>query len=304
MRSRSWSAWSCAVEVTTLRERDLDVASRIVERVMAEVDAAASRFRTDSDLARINAGAGRFVLVSSLAFELVDLSLAVAERTAGAVTPTIGGALLALGYDEDIDVVRHRREVPDVRPMPVPEAATSVRLDPRLRRVGITAGSRLDLGAIAKAYAVDEAVARCVAAGVAGVLVSIGGDLAVHGTAASGWTIAVSETADAPTELVTIESGALATSSTVGRRWAGGRHHLVDPSTGRCASGHWRTATVWAPTAVQANLLSTWALVDAAPAAEALAREARPARLVGTTGTVERRHGWPAESVEPMEPAS
>jgi thiamine biosynthesis lipoprotein len=298
MRSRTWSAWSCAVEVTTLRERDLDAATRIVERVMAEVDAAASRFRNDSDLARINAGAGRFVLVSPLALELVDLSLAVAERTAGAVTPTIGAALLALGYDDDIDVVRRRPGALDVPPMPAPDAATSVRLDPRLRRVGVTSGSRLDLGAIAKAYAVDEAVARCASAGVAGVLVSIGGDLAVHGTATEGWTIAVSETADAPAELVTIESGALATSSTTGRRWAAGRHHLVDPRTGRCASGPWRTATVWAPSAIEANLLSTWALVDACAAAEALAADERPARLVDVSGAVERRHGWPVEAME------
>jgi thiamine biosynthesis lipoprotein len=286
------------VEVTTLRECDLDVATRIVERVMAEVDAAASRFRDDSDLARINAGAGRFVLVSPLAFELVDLGLAVAERTAGAVTPTIGTALRALGYDEDIDVVRRRPGTVDVRPVPAPDAATAVRLDPRLRRVGVTSGSRLDLGAIAKAYAVDEAVARCASAGIAGVLVSIGGDLAVHGTRAEGWRIAVSETADAPAELVTIESGALATSSTVGRRWAGGRHHIVDPRTGGCATGPWRTATIWAPTAIEANLLSTWTLVDAAAAAAALAREERPARLVDAAGAVERRHGWPLETME------
>lgn len=302
MRSHTWSAWSCTVEVTTLRGADLDAAVGILEQVMAEVDAAASRFRIDSDLARINGNAGRFVLVSRLAFELVDLSLAVAARTGGAVTPTIGAALLALGYDEDIDLVRSRSADAASRAaracVPAPDAATAVRLDPALKRIGVTSRTRLDLGAVAKAYAVDEAVERCAARGIEGVLVSVGGDLAVHGAPEEGWRIAVSETATTPAEMIVIDAGAIATSSSLGRRWAGGLHHIVDPRTGTSAGGPWRTATVWAPTAVEANLLSTWALVDGPAAAAELAREERPARLVDTAGGVERRHGWPAASLE------
>lgn len=301
MRSHTWSAWSCTVEVTTLRGADLGAAVGIVEQVMTEVDAAASRFRIDSDLARINGNAGRFVLVSRLAFELVDLSLAAAARTGGAVTPTIGAALLALGYDEDIDLVRSRSAGAASRParacVPAPDAATAVRLDPALKRIGVTSRTRLDLGAVAKAYAVDEAVARCAARGIEGVLVSVGGDLAVHGTPADGWRIAVSETATTPAEMIVIDTGAIATSSTLGRRWAG-LHHIVDPRTGASASGPWRTSTVWAPTTVEANLLSTWVLVDGPAAAAELAREERPARLVDTGGGVDRRHGWPAPSLE------
>lgn len=301
MRSHSWSAWSCTVEVTTLRGADLGAAVGIVEQVMTEVDAAASRFRIDSDLARINGNAGRFVLVSRLAFELVDLSLAVAARTGGAVTPTIGAALLALGYDEDIDLVRSRSADAASHAaracVPAPDAATAVRLDPVLKRIGVTSRTRLDLGAVAKAYAVDEAVARCAARGIEGVLVSVGGDLAVHGTPAEGWRIAVSETAATPAEMIVIDTGAIATSSTLGRRWAG-LHHIVDPRTGASACGPWRTSTVWAPTAVEANLLSTWTLVDGPAAAAELAREERPARLVDTGGGVDRRHGWPAPGLE------
>jgi len=96
-----------------------------------------------------------------------------------------------------------------------------------------------------------------------------------------------------PAELIVLDSGALATSSVVGRRWAADRHHVVDPRTGACARGPWRTATVWAPTAVEANVLSTWALVDADAAAHALAAERTPARMVTAGGLVQRRHGWP-----------
>jgi thiamine biosynthesis lipoprotein len=274
VNTREWSDWSCAVTV------------------MAEVDGAVSRFRDDSDLARINAAAGRYVAVSPLTIALVKLGLAVADRTADAVTPTVGAALAALGYDDDISVVRDRASAPACTPAPTTTA--TVRIDHDLGRVGVGSGTVLDLGATAKAYAVDEAVRRIARHAHSGVLVSIGGDLAVHGTPPAGWTIAVSETAGAPVEMVTIDAGALATSSMLGRRWGADRHHIVDPRTGDCARGPWRTATVWAPTAVEANLLSTWALVDATAAATAMALEGCPARIVTDAGEVERRHGWPA----------
>ncbi|MGZ4590669.1 MAG: FAD:protein FMN transferase, partial [Actinomycetes bacterium] len=101
MSTRTWQAWSCTVSVTTVAERDLEPAVDEVHAVMAEVEAAASRFHR-SDLARINAEAGRFVLVRPLTVRLVELALEVAERTRDAVTPTVGAALVAQGYDADI----------------------------------------------------------------------------------------------------------------------------------------------------------------------------------------------------------
>lgn len=290
MSTQTWSDWSCAVAVTA-EDRDLEQAVRTVRAVMAEVATAASRFRDDSDLSRINAAAGRFVAVGPLTLTLVQLALEAAERTQGAVTPTVGAALLAAGYDDDIEAVRARAQVAACTAAPAP-ATSAVRLDPYFGRIGVTAGTLLDLGALAKAYAVDEAVRRVGTHAQAPVLVSIGGDLAVHGTPEGGWTVAVSETADDAPELVTIETGALTTSSTQGRRWAGG-HHIVDPRTGSPAEGPVRTASIWAPSAVEANLLSTWCLVDAEAAGAALAADQRPARLVTTDGAVERRHGWP-----------
>jgi len=303
-RTEEWRDWSCAVAVNATSAPDLAPAVAIVRSVMAEVEASASRFRADSDLSRINAAAGRYALVRPTTVHLVQLALAAAVRTAGAVTPTVGAALLAQGYDEDIDVVRARSAHAAPVPVPAPDASGAVRVDAELGRVGVTPGTVLDLGALAKAYAVDEAIARIGRAGLGPVLVSIGGDLATHGE--ETWQIAVSETAEAPAQLVDIDGGALATSSSVGRRWAGDRHHLIDPRTGRCATGPWRTATVWAPTAVEANLLSTWALVDAGSAARALADDTRPTRLAAAGGEVVAWHGWPAGSgpEQPQEQAS
>ena len=298
MNTREWRDWSCTVAVTLTDERDVELAERTVRSVMAEVEMAASRFRDDSDLARINASAGRFVTVAPLTVALVELAVAVAERTGDAVTPTVGDALVALGYDDDIDAVTRRAAAPRApigAPTGAPAATASqaVHVDHRLGRVGVDTGARLDLGALAKAHAVDEAVRRVASRARGVVLVSIGGDLAVHGAPPEGWRVAVSEVEDDPVEQVTIETGALATSSARGRRWGADRHHIVDPRTGLSTAGPWRTATVWAPSAVEANVLSTWALVDAPAAERAFAGDCRPGRLVGATGAVARLHGWP-----------
>ena len=291
-----WRDWSCAVTVTTSVVGDLEPAVAIVRAVMSEVEAAASRFRADSDLSRINAHAGRDVPVTPLTIRLVAMAVDAARRTDGAVTPTVGAGLVAQGYDADIDVVRARTRIPCTAPItsPAPEAGEVIRIDRGLGRIGVRHGTVLDLGALAKAYAVDEALQRIADRRLGPALVSIGGDLGAVGE--HEWQVAVSETADVQGQLVTISSGAVATSSTAGRRWGGGRHHIIDPRTGGCAAGRWRTATLWAPTAVEANTLSTWALVDADAHAVAVAVRRRPARYVDGTGTVIARHGWPAEA--------
>lgn len=299
MNTTSWRAWSCTIELTAAHKCDLEPARRVVEQVMGEVNASANRFEHSSDLSRLNANSGRYVIVRPLTIQLLELAIEVADQTHGNVTPTIGAALLAQGYDDEIDVVRSRQRPNSVTPSstttaPAPVARSAIRIDYELCRAGVTAGTVLDLGALAKAYAVDEAIVRIADRGLGGVLVSIGGDLAVHGGPDQEWPILASETADGPAQAITITEGAVATSSTVTRRWADGRHHIIDPHTGSCAADHWRTATVWAPTAVEANTMSTWALVAADEAERALAVRQLPARLVSVDGRNETRHGWPS----------
>ncbi|GAB4010235.1 FAD:protein FMN transferase [Nocardioides ultimimeridianus] len=289
---QEWTDWSCSVVVRTERDRDLAVAVDVVRAVMDEVALSADRFRPHSDLSRVNAASGRLVAVEPLTVQLVEIALDAAAATGGAVDPTVGAALLALGYDADIDVVRDR--VP-TRPVDVGPRGCwrSVRVDADLGLVGVPPGAALDLGSLAKAWAVDEALDLAAQRVEGAVLVSIGGDLAVRGAPEDGWEIAVAETRDGPGELVTLDAGALATSSSTGRRWESG-HHIVDPRTGRCADGAYRTATVWAPTTVAANLLSTWTLVDPVAARADILARGSLARLVHRDGGVERVAGWPA----------
>src|SRR5205085_394070 len=163
-------------------------------------------------------------------------------------------------------------------------------------------GVRIDLGATAKALAADLAAEAALRAGAGGVLVSLGGDLALRGEPPpGGWRIQVGEDSREPVtphaEAIRLTVGGVATSSTTVRRWRRGGatlHHLIDPRTGRPAAGPWRTATAAAATCVRANTASTAAIVLGAAATAWLSAAGVPARLVDRAGPVVRVGGWPA----------
>jgi thiamine biosynthesis lipoprotein len=278
----------------------LPAAHAAVERELAAIDEACSRFRPDAELVGLNARAGRPVRVSPLLFEAVAVALRAARLTAGAVDPTVGASLEAAGYDRDLAAIAE--DGPALRALPAPGWRT-VRVDETCRTVEILAGTRLDLGATAKALAADRAAAAASeAAGGAGVLVSLGGDIALAGAApAAGWPVALADDHAAPppgAPVVALRSGGLATSTTTLRRWRrGGRevHHILDPATGEPCPVHWRTATVAAPTCVDANVASTAAIVLGPHAQRWLARAGLPARLVAADGRVVALGGWAPE---------
>jgi thiamine biosynthesis lipoprotein len=305
MSALQWQDWSCTVRVVLAdglptseppTSPTADLVERVVRGLMDDVSLSASRFRTDSDLARVNRAAGRLVPVRRLTLDLVDVALGAARRTDGACDPTVGRHLVAAGYDADIATVRARGVT---APSPGVAAAdwTAVRVDRALGRVGVPAGLWLDLGATAKAWTADQAAARLVRALGAPALVALGGDVAVHGRGPA-WPLQVSEHEGGAGEVITLPDGGVATSSTRGRRWAtadGDAHHLIDPRTGRPAAGPYRTATVLAPSCAEANALSTAALVWGDEALDRLAPYA--ARLVDTSGVVVTTAAWPREEV-------
>ena len=293
-----------ALRVVVTRAADLHAAKAAVDELVRDVDAAANRFREDSELSRLNASPDRDVLVSPLLVGLIAAALRGARLTDGAVDPTVGSAIKLAGYDADfaqvaadglaIDLVVSR--VPGWQAIAFNEAARTIRI-PR--------GVDLDLGATAKAMTSDLAAAAALARiGGGGVLVSLGGDIAVAGEPPSeGWVIQASEDSSAPIkegeETIGIRSGGIATSSTTVRRWTRGGvalHHIIDPATGLPSTGPWRTATVVAATCVDANIASTAAIVMGVGAVSWLEANRLPARLVDREGLVHRVSGWPLPS--------
>jgi thiamine biosynthesis lipoprotein len=161
---------------------------------------------------------------------------------------------------------------------------------------------RLDLDATAKALAVDRATAAAVGAAGCGVLVDVGGDLAVAGPPPpGGWPILVAESDrfEAPGRLVSVIQGGVATSGIGSRRWRRGGeelHHLIDPSRGLPADGPLRTVTVAAATCLDANIAATAAIVRRDGRAW-LSRQGLPARLIDREGKVEILGAWPEDGL-------
>ena len=176
-----------------------------------------------------------------------------------------------------------------------------VQLDHDARTIELPDGVALDLGATAKALCADRAARAAFERTGAGVLVGLGGDIAVAGPPPpEGWVVRVSDDHAAPYrgpgEDVEISSGGLATSSTTVRRWARGAdelHHVVDPDTGLPAPVWWRTASVAAATCLDANIATTAALILGRAAPAWLAEQGLPARLVRADGQVVALNGWP-----------
>ncbi len=283
--------------------RAIGQARRIADRLLADVDLAASRFRPDSELSRLNAAGGGRVQVSATFADLLAAALRAARLTGGDVDPTCGKALTGLGYDRDFADVRAAGDVPPrltgaVGPVP---GWRTVHLDHAKRRAWLDRGAQLDLGATAKAWAADRCAEQLAASLDCGVLVSIGGDVAVAGQPPDdGWPVRVSDDhaapQEAPGQTVSISSGGLATSSTTVRAWTvGGRrvHHIIDPATGEPARSCWRTVSVAAGSCTDANTASTAAIVRGPAAPDWLRKLGLPARLVRPDGTVETTAGWP-----------
>jgi thiamine biosynthesis lipoprotein len=312
--SARFPALGSTAVVAVTEPGSLAAARAEVQETIDAFDLACSRFREDSELTALNDGAGGPVPVSPLLLEAVSAALRAAYLTDGDVDPTVGEALIALGYDRDFEAVRagpglsSGTETISIASVP---GWRAVILDRDAGTIRIPRGVRLDLGATAKALAADRAAERAAkraaeragAAGGSGVLVSLGGDIALAGTPPpEGWRIRVTDDhrseVSAPGQWITLRSGGLATSSTTTRSWQTGDgpvHHLVDPATGRSVSSPWRTVSVTAASCLDANIASTGAIIRGERALPWLESLGLPSRLVSVEGAARHVAGWPSD---------
>ncbi len=300
---RSMRAIGTTAVVAVADGRRADEALSLLAGDLRALDEACSRFRPDSELRRVEAdGAGGPVPVSALLYELLEVAFLVATDTAGIVDPTVGSALIELGYDRDFDQIGLADQIGEHDPRPAP-GWWRITLDPEARTVAIPVGVHVDLGATAKAFAADRAAARLADVLGCGVLVNLGGDVAVAGTPPSGgWPVGIAaescESVNRVQQVVTIVDGGLASSGTTARSWLrNGRrvHHIVDPWTGQAAPAVWSLVSVAAPSCVAANAWSTAAVVWGEDAVANLSAWGVPARLVDSDGKVVRCGGWPPD---------
>jgi len=167
------------------------------------------------------------------------------------------GDVIRAGYDRPFD---------DVGPSPAPGRSplllgcTDIEVDGR--EVRLPAGTGFDPGGIGKGLAADMVVAETMAAGAARVCLNLGGDLRVTGLdpTDAAWTVAVEyPLAARPLAYVGLRDGAVATSTTLRRRWQVDgrlRHHLIDPFTGLSSDSDLTLVTVVAGSAWTAEVLA------------------------------------------------
>ncbi len=233
------------------------------ERI-AELNSVLSDYDPDSELSRLSrtAGQGRAVPVSRDLWRVLEPAQALAEHTDGAFDITCGPLVNVWRR------ARRKQELPSdalLAGMAERVGYRKLRLDPQARTAELLVPEmRLDCGAIAKGYAVDEALAVLASRGISRALVAGGGDMAAGDPppAAPGWRIEVAAL-DAPgappAQIVFLKNRAIATSGDVFQRVEiGGKRysHIVDPRTGRGLTDH-GLVTVLAPDCITADSLAT-----------------------------------------------
>lgn len=239
---------------------------REARRQLERLEGIWSRFLPTSDITRLNTRSGRAVVVDPDTLTLVATMVQAWRQTAHRYDPTFLPALVACGYGTSIDdptrvtaLAEHARSGGDLDAVDIDVAASIVTLP---------AGMAIDPGGIGKGLAADLVVARLLAAGAAGALVAIGGDLAMAGRPSStrGWQVAVERPEpDAPVlGTLAVSGGGVATSSTRSRRWRHGgeaRHHVIDPVTAGVSGSDLAAVTVVAATGWLAEAHATAALL-------------------------------------------
>ena len=247
-------------------------AARRLERAcrwLTAFEARFSRFRSDSELSRLNAHAGEPFRASPLLFELVRVALELARRSDGRFDPTVLGSMVAAGYDRSFELIGSGVRVRTRGGFTPQVSWRDVELAAGRRVVRLPAGVGLDLGGIGKGWAVDR-LARMLGRPS---LVNGGGDVFASGRPPDGpaWLVGVENPLRPDEDLLMLRAvdHGIATSSSLRRRWRSGDavlHHLIDPRTGRPSGSDAVQVTVIAPSTLIAEYHAKVALLLGAAA--------------------------------------
>jgi len=252
--------------VVELWSDDRTAGERAIDAVMAEmrhIDATMSTYKPDSEISRVNAHAAQEpVKVDADLFGLLETALEYSRITEGAFDITYA----SVGFMYDFRA--HHR--PTEQQIDAALPAVNYRhllLDRATHTVRFSQpGVRIDLGGIAKGYAVDRGIEILQKRGFKHALVSAGGDSRIIGDRfGKPWIVGIRhpDHKDQVIARLPLVDTAISTSGDYERYYDenGVRyHHIIDPRTGHSASAV-RSATVLAPTATRTDGLSKTAFV-------------------------------------------
>jgi thiamine biosynthesis lipoprotein len=254
----------CEVQVDGADRADAARIAAVIEAEARRIERKFSRYLSDSVVGQINTRAGVGITLDAETGLLIDYAAHCHAISDGLFDITSGILRRAWTFDGS-DRVPDEDQVGALLPL--------VGWDKVQWHDGVLTllpGMEIDLGGIAKEYAVDRGVARARAETVVPVLVNFGGDLCVTGPRADGgrWRVLIEAVDDTTASAwLEIAGGAITTSGDArryverdGRRYG----HILDPRTGMSITGAPRAVTVAAPTCVAAGVLSTLAMLQGA----------------------------------------
>ncbi len=265
-----------------------------------ELEALLSRFRSDSDVSRINAAPGQWVPVHPDTAEVLRLAKRSFEQTKGLFNPCLGHVLESIGYDVsfhrlgDHAIASAKDAVPFLTPLVCPfevhETKSEVFLQP---------GYKIDLGGIAKGWIVQQAADILRHQGIAQFLFNAGGDMVCCGTHGDRpWCVGIADPfnpAGAHVLTLDVSDMTVATSGTYRRKWTfNGQtvHHIVDPYLGLPVESDVVSCTVVHQDLVQAEVMAKVGLLLGRERGSAWLKDQTVVGWVLVLNTGEVVHSW------------
>ncbi|EGV51048.1 FAD:protein FMN transferase [Candidatus Endoriftia persephone] len=249
-----------------------EVAIEAVLEELRRIDRAMSPFRSDSELSRVNQQAAQgAVVISDELYGVLARAQQISELSDGAFDITF--ASVGHRYDYRRGIRPSEQQLEQLLPMIDYQHLVLTPDPPRLAFA--RPGVRIDLGGIAKGYAVDRGIAILQQHGIEHALLSAGGDSRFLGDRRGRlWRVGVRDPDDKAgiRALLPLSNTALSTSGDYERFFIqdGERyHHILNPRSGRSAKGL-RSVSVLGAEAITTDALSTALFVLGRQAAMAL----------------------------------
>lgn len=266
-------------QMLAILEQDADRPSKVLLEVpdwFENWEQSLSRFRIDSELSRLNRTANQSIKVSQTLWDVFQASLDADRMTGGLVTPTVLDAVVTAGYDRSFDNLPASRDFPSSWGYPAGRGYTNllteiqplslVISDEATRSICLPPEIHLDFGGVAKGWAAYQAAKKL--EGYGPVLMNSGGDIAISGPRLDGeaWLVGVSNPFIPGEDLAMLHlyGCGVATSGKDRRNWMLGNvfhHHIIDPRTSLPAETDVLTATVIAPTVIEAEAAAKTVLI-------------------------------------------
>lgn len=230
-----------------------------------------SRFREDSELSQLNRSTGFPTVVSADFWDVFQIALAAEKNSAGLVSPAIFESLVMAGYQNSFDRMAPEQTFTQDSGGGMLHSTSAICWDAATHTIEMPMGLRLDFGGIVKGWAADQAMRRIKNYGA--TLVDAGGDIAISGLQSDGqpWPVGVIDPFNADTQFEILQLGncGVATSGTDYRRWTQNgheKHHIIDPRTGNPAETDVLSATIVAPSVIDAETAAKVVLISGSQA--------------------------------------